>query len=117
MPGCGLRDVVVDHAGLDHGDVLLGVQADDLVHAVQGDHDPARDRQRAARQRRAAAARDEGDALAVTEAHGLDHLVLGLGEDHGLRARPKGGERVGLERRQLRGRGEQAPSRIELAEG
>jgi hypothetical protein len=106
--------VVVDHARLDYSDALLGVDADDLVQSAQGDDDPAGDRQRAARQRRAAAAGHGRDALAVTEADGVD-LLLGFGEDDGPRAGPEGGEGVGLKRRELRRRGQQALWGIELA--
>ena len=70
--GGGARDVRVDHARLDDRDALVGVEPQDPVEPVEADHDAALDRQRAARQARAAAARHERDALAVAGAHGLD---------------------------------------------
>ncbi len=74
--------VVVDDAGLDDGEPLGRVDAQDLVHPVEREHDTAVDGIRAARQ---PGARPAGDNRhAVTEACPYDGDNLGgrLGPDH-----------------------------------
>ena len=97
----GAGHVEVRDAGLDDDALALEVDLEDAVHAGERDHDPVRDRQRAAGEPGAGAARDERHALAGAEAnHGL-HL---LGRARAARRTPAGappGQSVALVRRQL----------------
>ena len=54
----GERDVQIDHAGLDNGALIVEVDFEDAVHAREGDHEPALERDRAAGQSGARAAAD-----------------------------------------------------------
>ena len=66
---------MIDHARLDHGDALRGIEPQNAIEPVQRDDDAACDRQRTARQARAAAARDERQPFRVAEAHQRDHFL------------------------------------------
>jgi len=59
----GERDRGVDHAGLDDGEALGGIDAEDAVEAVERDDETAGDGRGAARETGAAAAGDEGDVF------------------------------------------------------
>ncbi len=82
------RDVEVRDARLDDDALALEVDLEDPVHPRERDDDPVGDRQRAAREPGARAARDERDALPRAEPD--DRLdVLGRAREHdggGLRA-------------------------------
>jgi hypothetical protein len=55
--GYGFAHVEIDHARLDDGDALLGIDVENVIQAIERDQQAIFDRQRAARQARAAAAR------------------------------------------------------------
>ena len=112
----GPADVEVDDAGLDDGGARVRVDAQDAVEPVERDDDPARHRQRPARQRRAAPARDERDALAVAEADHLDDLLARLGQHDGDRPLVEGGERVRAEGGERGRRRQQAFAEAEVAQ-
>jgi len=109
-------DLQVDHAGLHDGQPFLRVEAQDAVQAVQGDHQPAFHRQRAARETGAAAPGDEGDLLPVAQADRRDDLLLGKRDDNGRGAGAERGEGVGFVGRQFGGAGEQAIARVHARE-
>ena len=76
-------DVRIDDARLDDDARVGNVHFEDAVHARQADDDAALDRQRAAAQARARAARDKGKPVAVADAHDGLHLIRRAGQDHG----------------------------------
>jgi hypothetical protein len=69
----------------------LWVQAQDAVQAVQRDHDAVFDRQRAAAEAGAAAARDERHAEAMAGFHCRDDLFLRDGDHYSEGALLEGG--------------------------
>ena len=93
----GARDVEVRHARLDDDLAAVDVDREHAVHPRERDDDPVRDRERAAREPRSRAARDEGDALLVADAD--DRLHLG-GASPGARRAP--GRRAGRSGRRTR---------------
>ena len=105
----GEGHVEVDHAGLDDGDALRRVEAEDAVEAIERDDDAIRDGKRAAGEAGAAAARDEGQALRVAEADEGDDFVWRLGKSDGQRARAKRREPVAFIRREALRLHEYAP--------
>ena len=109
-------DVEVDDAGLDHRRARVRVDAQDAIEPVERDDDAALDRERPARERRAAPARDEGHALAVAQADDLDDLVARLGQHDGDGPLVEGGERVRAEGGERRGRRQQALAESEVAQ-
>src|SRR5207249_9306323 len=79
------REPEVDQPRLDRRRAVREVDLDDPGHPVQSDHHPAEGCHGAADQARARAARDDGHALAATEAHDRHDLggALGQGDDVG----------------------------------
>ena len=71
----------VDDARLDDGVAVAGVDFEDPLHAREGDHHAAADRQAAAGQARARAARDERHVRARAAAHDLRPPARSIGED------------------------------------
>ena len=86
--------VQVDDPRLHHGAPLGRVQLQDPVEAVEPDDDALPDRERSSGEAGAAPSRHEGQVLPVAEANRLDHLVLGLGQDHRQWPLPKRRQRV-----------------------
>ena len=87
-------DLRVDHAGLDHGETLDGIEFQNPIEAVECDDQTTSDRQGAARQTGAAATGDEGNLFVATKADQRDDLVCRLGHDDGQGAGPEGGQAV-----------------------
>ena len=79
--GHRLRHLEIRHAGLDDDPLGVEIDLEHPVHARERDHDPLGDRQRAAGEAGAGAARDERDAVCRTGAHDRLHLVRRLRED------------------------------------
>ena len=85
----GAGDVEVDHPWLNHRHALVGIEFEDPVEPVEGDHDTILDRQRSPREARPAAARDERDLEFATPADGGDHLII-VGKVIEMSAREEG---------------------------
>ena len=79
---------------------LQRIEAQEAVEPIQGDDDPVLDGHRATGQAGAAAAGHERHPGGVTEPHGLDHLVLRVGEHDGARPGAKRRQAIGFVRRQ-----------------
>ncbi len=97
-PGAGdrLGDADIGHARLHHRAAVGVVDIEDAVHPHHPDHHRIGERQRAARQRGAGAARHHADAVLVAEAqHGGD-LLGGLRQHDRERHLAIGGQAVGL---------------------
>jgi hypothetical protein len=81
-------EVVVEDAGLHHGELVGLADLEDPVHAAHRQHDLARGGRRAAREAGAGAARDDGGAGGARDAQGRDDVLhLGRADD---RDRPRG---------------------------
>ena len=64
----GLGEIGQPHAGLGHGHLVVGVDLEDPVHPLEGEDDPAADRDAAAAEARGPAARRHRDAVGVGDA-------------------------------------------------
>ena len=101
----GLRDLQVGHARLDDDPTAVEVDLEDAVEPRERDDDPVGDRQRATREPRAGATRDERDAVQVAGADDRLHLGRRAGNDDELGHGPVTRQRIALvrpERRRLR---------------
>ena len=96
LPRHRVGDADVGHPGLHHGAAVGIVDVEDAVHPHQPDHHRIRQRQRAAGQRGAGAARHHAHAVGVAEAHDGGDLLGGLRQHHGERHLAVGGQAVGL---------------------
>ena len=116
--GDPLPEVVVDDAGLHHRVALVGVHLEHGGHPLQGQHDAARRRVRAAREPAARTARDDRDAEARGDPHRRDDVVHRAGQDDGSRLAERGplGVVVAVPQQCLRIR-EQGFGREDLAQG
>lgn len=112
----GGGDGGIDHAGLDDGETLGGVDAEDAVEAVERDHESTGDGRGAAGQAGAAAAGHEGELLLVAETDEGDDLGLSLGDDDGERRGAEGGEAVAFIGGELGRSGEHARGREQSGE-
>ena len=94
-------DVEIGDARLHRHPLVRDVDIEDAVEAGQGDHEPAGDRQRAARQTGAVAARDERDPGPRAEPHDRLHFRRGRGQHDRRRRFAQMGQRVALVGQQL----------------
>jgi hypothetical protein len=85
MRGNGAGDGEVDHAGLDHRATVGEVNLDDTVQPAGADHHRRVERQAAAAEARAGAARHERHAVAVQDAHDRRRLLRGTRQHHRIR--------------------------------
>ena len=76
----------VNDAGLDHGDVVLGIDPKNLAHARHLDNDAGVERECAAGKAGACAAWCEGNVRARELTHDGGRLVSRRREDNGARA-------------------------------
>ena len=106
----------VDHARLDDGEALGGIDAEDAVEAVERDDETAGNGRGTTGKTRAAAAGDEGNFFGVAESDECDDLGLGFRDGDGERRGAESGEAVALVSGELRGAGEHARGRQNLAE-
>ncbi len=96
--GDRLRHREIGDAGLDHGDAIVEIDLADAVELGEPEQHAIAERQRAAGQRRAGAARHNLDAFAMAIAeHGGD-LRGGLRQHHNHRQLAIGGEPIALVR-------------------
>ena len=79
-------ELIEAHAGLHDRDVVLGVDLEDRVHALEREHDAVGARDARARQSGARAARGDRDLQLVTDAHDCGHLGGGSGPHDGERS-------------------------------
>src|SRR5579885_2940471 len=88
LRGDTVRHFQIDDSGLDYGARVGHVDFEYAVHPRKGDDDAAFDRQCAAAQPCAGAARHKGDLLAMANSHDALHFLRGGRQDHcaGLRA-------------------------------
>ena len=106
-----LGHLEVRHAGLDDDSLRVEVDVEHAVHARQRDHDTLGDRERAAGEAGAGAARDEGDPVLVAGADDRLDVLRRLdqadrGRDHPPPGQPValvGAEILGLEQQRVRG--------------
>jgi hypothetical protein len=87
-------ELVELHAGLDHGDVVVLVDLEDVVHPLERHHDAAGLGDAGARHARARAPGGDRDAVLVGGAQDRRHLVGGRRQHH--RRRDLGGRGQGL---------------------
>ena len=92
MGGGGNREV--DHARLDNGGPLIGIEFENTVQPIEGDDDAVFDGDGASREAGAAAPRNEGHGVLGAEADGRDDLVGGFRNDHGSRSLREYGQPV-----------------------
>ncbi len=88
--GAGPAQIVVDDAGLHHGQPLAGVDLQHLVHGLEGHHDGAVQGVGPARQPGARAARHQRHPVLQAPAHQGAHLGGGPGPGHGERTAVRG---------------------------
>ena len=82
-------DLIGDHARFHHHQAVRNIELDDLLHALEAHHHATWNRHRPADVSGTRAARGQGNAVEVREAHDLDHMVLTSREQHRLgHARP-----------------------------
>ncbi len=66
----------IEHAGLADREPVRGIDREDAVHALERNHDAARDRNARAGRIGAAAARDERNKLRAAGTHECDDLLV-----------------------------------------
>ena len=111
-----LADGEIGDAGLDHGHAVVEI---DLAHALElaePQQHAVRERQRAARQRRAGPARHHLDAVVVAIFQNLRDLLGGVRQHHHHRRLAIGGQRIGLVGQHLGGARDHALARHDLAQ-
>ena len=91
-----IRDAEVGHARLRDHAAVLEVDLEDPVELAEPQHDPVGERQSAARERGAGAARHDLDPLGIAQAQDLGHLRGGLGQHDRHRHRAVGREAIAL---------------------
>ncbi len=91
-----LGDAGIGDAGLHHGEAVGVVDLEDAVHPHHADHHGIGERQRAAGQAGAGAARDHPHPLLVQQAQDRGDLLGGFRQHDGERRLAIGGEPVGL---------------------
>ena len=96
-----LRDRQIRDARLDHGPQVGDVDLEDPVHPRQPDHDAVGDRQRAAGEAGAVAARDERHAVPAAEPDDGLHFRRRPGQDDRRRRHAQVHEAVGLVRQEI----------------
>ncbi len=89
-----LVELLEGDPGLDHGDLVLGVDLADVVHPVEGQQDAVAHRDGGPGEPGPAAPGDHGHALLVGAAQDLDDLIGRTGQDQGQRRLGRGAERL-----------------------
>ena len=89
-----LVQLLEGHSGLNHGDLVLGVDLSDVVHPVEGHQDAVADRDGGAGQTGPAAPGDHGHASFIGPAKDLDDFPGRSGQHQGQRR--LGGRAEGL---------------------
>ena len=109
-------DAEVGHAGLGDDAAVLEVDLEDPVEFAQPQHDAVGERQGAARERGAGAARHDLDALLVAQGQDRRDLLRGARQHDRHRQRAIGGQAVALVGAQLVLRRDHALARHDLAQ-
>ena len=112
-----LRHRQIGDARLDHGDAIVVVDLADMVEFAEAEEDAVAERQRAARQRSAGAARHDLDALLVAIGENGRDLRRGLRQYHHHGQLPIGGQPVAFERPHPLFGGDDAFARHDALEG
>ena len=111
-----MADREIGDARLDHGDAVVEIDLADAVELGHAEQHAVGERQRAARQRGAGAARHHLDAFAVAIGSTCGDLLGGLRQHHHHRQLAVGGQPVGLERPHLALGGDHALARHDRAQ-
>ena len=115
--GCRFGHIGIYDAGLDHGDALSWVDAQNAIELGGHDHNAGFDGGRACTQAGATAAHDKWHAFAAAPAHDSDDLLGGLRQNRGSCSAAVGRLRIGVVGGTIRFAGENAIGRYNLAEG
>jgi hypothetical protein len=101
MRGHCFGHLQVDHTGFYNRDTLLGVNPDNSVESVEGNHKAIFNGQGATREAGAAPPGDKGHTVLVAETHGLNHFGLCFSQDNRCWVGAKSSQGIRLVRGQL----------------